>query len=200
VKKIITLLLVAIIGVGVFLYFSRQSAPISGEVKNAQEEEKLVTTSGTDVPESTDFSQLRIPKLGVKAHIEYVGLDSTSRMDVPKNDMNVAWYKHGPKPGEIGSAVIAGHFDTKTGAPAVFNQISKLVPGDTVIVEGMDNKQKVFSVIETKIFKDEEFPISEVFYQKDIERLNLITCDGVYDENKKTYSDRLVVFTKLNAN
>ncbi len=63
---------------------------------------------------------LSIPKLEVNAEIETVGLDNKGAMDVPKNAMNVAWYNLGPKPGEKGNAVMAGHLDTITLARLYF--------------------------------------------------------------------------------
>jgi sortase A len=44
-----------------------------------------------------------------------------------------------------------------------------------------------------------QFPLTEVFGDAEIPRLNLITCNGVWDKNSKNYSDRLVVYSKLAA-
>jgi sortase A len=189
VKKFFIFLLLCIGGVGAFLYTSKQNAPTSGAALDFE--------ATTPVSLSTVPNRIIIPKLEVAAEIEHVGLDEEKRMDVPKDDMNVAWYKYGPKPGDPGSAVFAGHFDTKTGSPAVFNRLSELSTGDTIIVEGEGNNEKTFVVTEVKKFKDETFPVDLVFYQKGGKYLNLITCDGVFDAVQKNYSDRLVVFTKL---
>lgn len=140
---------------------------------------------------------LKIPKLAVNADVEYVGKDGSGRMDVPKKDEDVAWWKFGAKPGEMGSAVLAGHFDRKDGGPAVFYDLSKLKMGDTIEVMGEKGEILSFEVVGTEIFKDSEFPLQEVFGRTDGRYLNLITCDGVYDRNSKNYSDRLVVFTEL---
>src|SRR5687768_11412154 len=55
--------------------------------------------------------RLDIPKLGITAVVEHVGLDAKKNMDVPKDHHNVAWYQHGPVPGEVGNSVVAGHLD-----------------------------------------------------------------------------------------
>lgn len=47
-------------------------------------------------------------------------MDAKGNMDIPKRDENVAWYQIGYYPGSKGNAVIAGHYDTATGSPAVF--------------------------------------------------------------------------------
>src|ERR1035437_8837175 len=45
--------------------------------------------------------RLKIPKIKADAIVEYVGLTPEGRMDVPKGPAEVAWYKLGPRPGEI---------------------------------------------------------------------------------------------------
>lgn len=189
-KKITLILLFVLIGVGIYLsYGLLHPAPIVDVPVKAIETK----------PQASSFvaERLMIPKIKVDAKVEQVGLDKEKRMDVPKDDMDVGWYKYGAVPGEKGSAVLAGHFDTKKGGPAVFYKLSELQVNDSVIIVGKNGEDRTFVVTDTKIFKDESFPISLVFSQDDTEHLNLITCDGVFDKNEKNYSDRLVVFTKL---
>ncbi len=142
-------------------------------------------------------SKIVIPTLGLETQVEIVGQDSQGRMDVPKADANVAWYQLGAKPGEIGSAVVAGHYDSKTGGPAVFYELSSLQPGDEINVVGAQNEQLTFVVEKIETYKDATFPVKTVFSQNDARRLNLITCAGTFDKTAKNYSDRTVVFTKL---
>jgi len=68
-----------------------------------------------------------IPSINIDAAIEYVGLTSNGAMAVPKGPNDVGWFELGPRPGDIGSAVIAGHDGWKDGIPAVFDNLSKLV-------------------------------------------------------------------------
>jgi sortase A len=195
-RKIIIILLLIFVGAGIYLSQSKlHPAPIVDvsptivqSVKGVQTEIKTVSF----VP-----SKLQIPKIKVDTTIESIGLDSEKRMDVPKDDFDVGWYKFGAIPGERGSAVLDGHFDTKKGGPAVFYRLSELRKDDSIVIVGKDGEKRTFVVTDTKIFKDATFPISLVFSQDDTERLNLITCDGVFDKNEKNYSDRLVVFSKL---
>lgn len=137
-----------------------------------------------------------IPKLGIEAQVEVVGLDEKGNMDVPKEDMNVAWYKYGPKPGEIGSSVIAGHLDSPTG-PAIFYNLPSLVIGDILEVIDEEGEKQEFIVTDIKFYEDKAFPIGDVFTKNDKARLNLITCAGTFDRNLKLYSHRLVVYSEL---
>lgn len=147
------------------------------------------------VVEPVTFS---IPKLGVNSvTVESVGLDKENKMDIPRDENNVAWYNMGAKPGELGNAVIAGHFDKKSGAPAVFYEIGKLKPGDELKTWDREGKERIFEVTEVKTYALEEFPLEEVFGLGDKSRLNLITCEGEYNKSSKLYSHRLVVYSEL---
>ena len=54
--------------------------------------------------------RLQIPVIGVDTAIEDALITSDGRMDVPVGSVNVAWFSLGPHPGQVGSAVIGGHF------------------------------------------------------------------------------------------
>lgn len=140
--------------------------------------------------------RLKIPNINVDAVIEYVGLASDGTMDVPKGPANVAWFNLGPRPGNIGSAVIAGHYGSwKSGAESVFDNLNKLRKGDKIYVEDEKGVIITFVVRESRIY-DPKVNASNVFSSSDGKaHLNLVTCEGVWDNVHKTYSNRLVVFT-----
>jgi LPXTG-site transpeptidase (sortase) family protein len=140
--------------------------------------------------------RLKIPKINVDAAFEYVGLDPLGAMDAPKGPANVAWFDLGPRPGENGSAVIAGHYGRwKNGEGSVFDNLNKLRKGDRVYVEDEGGVIISFVVRENRKY-DPEGDASDVFSSNDGKsHLNLITCEGVWDETEKSYSSRLVVFT-----
>jgi LPXTG-site transpeptidase (sortase) family protein len=139
--------------------------------------------------------RLVISNINVNTRIESVGLTKLGAMEAPKSPENVAWYNLGPVVGSIGSAVIAGHFGWKEGIPAVFDNLNKLQIGDRVYVKSVNQEVLTFVVQKTKIY-DKDADTTEVFISNDkLSRLNLITCEGVWDKDSKVYSDRLVVFT-----
>lgn len=149
-----------------------------------------------------DFSEiplrLRIPKIGVDASFEPVGVLADGSMGVPKQPERVGWYAFGPRPGERGDAVVAGHRGWKEGA-AVFDRLSELRVGDTVLVADADNQWHTFIVRGSKIFDPAE-DTTEVFDRKHGTkggiRLNLITCDGEWSRSAGQFTKRLVVFTE----
>lgn len=140
--------------------------------------------------------RLRIPSINVNAPIQYVSITSNGSMDVPKGPGDVAWFRLGPRPGENGSAVMAGHYGGwKNGAQSVFNDLDKLKEGDKLYVEDEKGAIIIFVVRELRTY-DHKADASEVFSSSDGKaHLNLITCEGVWISSQKTYSNRLVVFT-----
>jgi LPXTG-site transpeptidase (sortase) family protein len=135
---------------------------------------------------------LLIPKLKVDAPISYMGLTANGEMDVPPDLVTVGWYKFGTKPGEQGSAVIAGHLEG-TEDLGVFIDLDKLRSGDVINVRNDREEVVSFAVRETRTYKQAERP-NEIFNKTDGSYLNLITCSGTWDNAKKRYSHRYVVF------
>jgi sortase (surface protein transpeptidase) len=155
------------------------------------------TAAHTEKPHAGVPTNIVISKMSVDAEVEQVGLDEQKRMDVPKGVTNTGWYMYGPRPGEVGNAVIDGHFDTPTGAPSVFYDLAKLTPGDTIQITDDQQKIRTFVVDKTTSFPTDNFPIDRVFGNSDTAHLNLITCGGSWDRNKRIYDQRVVVFSHL---
>ena len=139
-------------------------------------------------------ARLIIPKLGVNAYVEQVGLDSAGAMDVPKKFTTAAWYKLGYKIGDNGNAVFSGHYDTYSGSPAIFWNISKLNAGDSIIVIDTGGTSYRFMVREKRVYEFDKFPLQEVFGTAGTSGVNLITCSGEWDKIAKNYSTRTVIY------
>jgi len=139
--------------------------------------------------------RLKIPVISVDAIITYVGLTPDGAMDTTDGANEVAWYQFGPRPGENGSAVIAGHYGWMTEKAAVFNGLNTLNKDDEVSVVDEKGVTTTFIVRESRKY-DPEADATSVFKSDDGKaHLNLITCDGVWENAQQTYSDRLVIFT-----
>ncbi|MFZ3069072.1 MAG: class F sortase [Microgenomates group bacterium] len=136
--------------------------------------------------------RLIIPAINVDTAIQQVGVNSEGEMEVPNSILEAGWFKIGPIPGEIGSAVIAGHLDGKNDEAGVFVDLYKLKENSLIYVEDDKGESFVFIVREKRILNPDY--AKEVFDLNDGVHLNLVTCDGVWDLNKKSYSKRLVVF------
>jgi len=138
--------------------------------------------------------RLKIPKINVDSVVEYVGLASDGTMDTPKNPEDVAWFDPGPRPGENGSAVLAGHEGWKNGAPAVFDNLHALQKGDKLYVEDEKGATMAFVVRGFRTYGEKEDAADVFGFGDGKSHLNLITCQGVWNKARKSYSHRLVVF------
>ena len=139
--------------------------------------------------------RLKIPSINVDAYVQHVGVTSEGDMEVPDNSDDVGWFKLGYRPGEVGSAVISGHFNGKNGEVGVFYDLVKLKKGDKLYLEDDNGTMTTFVVRESRVY-DPGYA-EELFTLNDGAHLNLVTCDGVWDGIKKSYSKRLVVFTDI---
>lgn len=172
------------------MYFFQQKIPtINGQVNGDQ-----ISVSNEEAVKNFPM-RLKIPVIGVDARVQMVGLTSNNEMEVPTNSTDVGWFKIGPRPGEIDNAVIAGHFDSNDGKEGVFSKLNELRVGDELYVEDESGVSKTFTLRESRVYDLGYAP--GIFSQSDGSHLNLITCDGVWESGKKSYSKRLVVFTDL---
>jgi LPXTG-site transpeptidase (sortase) family protein len=166
--------------------------------------------AGTGVPASSAYSslpvpggvpqglpvRLQIPSIGVDSFIEDAYITPQGNMEVPSGTVDVAWFALGPHPGQIGSAVIGGHFGIKNGVPFVFYNLSKLKIGDDIYIIDDEGNTITFQVSSTALFAANA-DATTVFTSNDgLAHLNLITCEGTWNEIAGEYPDRTVVFTK----
>ena len=166
-----------------------------------QRELALIDQTGKNNSKPSDASSLigipvliNIPKIGVNAVIRRVGVEKDGSMGVPSLPRDAAWYMLGPKPGELGSAVISGHVNWYSGAKGSFERVKYLKPGDKIIVQDDKGKKTTFVVRRTREYGYQE-NATDVFYSNDGKsHLNLITCSGVWLRSAHIYSKRLVVF------
>lgn len=166
---------------------------------SSQTPRNLISGKSVIFPEQVSLGlpiRLKIPKINVNAAVEYVGLTPNGAMDVPKITGEVAWFDLGSRPGENGSAVIAGHYGRlKNGTGSVFDNLSKLHKGDKLYIQDDRGVTTAFVVVDSRNY-DPNADASSVFGSNDGKaHLNLITCEGVWNKTQKSYSKRLVVFT-----
>jgi len=140
--------------------------------------------------------RLKIPRINLDTSIEEVGLAPGGAMDAPSGPLPVALYDRGPRPGEKGSAVIAGHYGWKNGHVAAFDQLHLLQKGDLLSVEDATGKSTTFVVREIRVY-DATADATDIFTSPNGSHLNLITCGGSWNEGEKTYAKRTVVFTDI---
>lgn len=157
----------------------------------------ILSLPGLAAQASSDLPvRIEIPRIKIKAPLESVGLTFQGAVAVPKGLTNAAWYNLGPRPGEIGNAIIVGHYGHwKNGVQTVFNNLSKLRKGDKLYIKDKTGATLTFVVREFKTYRPSD-DATDVFVSSDDKaHLNLITCEGTWDKISRSYSRRLVVFT-----
>lgn len=154
------------------------------------------TSTPTPTPTPPYPVRFVIPKLNIDAAVEPVGNDESGTMLLPQETDKVGWYYQGYKPGEKGNAVIGGHLDLVTGAPAIFYNLKMLAIGDTIKVVDAFGVERTFKVVRVEQYIYDEIPIESIFGKSDAAHLNLITCAGIFDQAMHNYSHRLVIFTE----
>jgi hypothetical protein len=142
---------------------------------------------------------IEIPAIGVHSVLLHLGVKPGGAMQVPPLQKAgvAAWYKYSVTPGQIGTAVIEGHVDTKQG-PAVFFRLGALRPGDLINVRLADGITAVFRVTGTRQYLKSKFPAKTVY--RDATRfaaLRLITCGGAFDFATSQYLSSTVVYAFL---
>jgi hypothetical protein len=140
-------------------------------------------------------SRVAIPAIGVDAAIVRLGVNPDGTLEVPADFGVAGWYRLGPKPGELGSAVIVGHVDSNSG-PAVFYRLGRLGLGARVRVSWRADASVLFSVYAVREYAKSAFPTSLVYGQTRRPELRLVTCGGRFDEQSGHYLDNVVVFAR----
>ncbi len=177
---------------------SQHQHPLLGP---AAEPHRLTTTTVPPVAvvpvvaRSTPVS-LRVPAIALSVPLSTLGLNPDGTVQVPTNDIEPGWFRLGPSPGQIGSAVILGHVDTYQG-PGVFFQLRALLAGDQVQVSLADGAVVNFAVTSVEQYPKAQFPAQEVYQSHGSSALQLVTCGGSFDTQTGHYLSNLVVYTSF---
>jgi hypothetical protein len=141
---------------------------------------------------------LRIPAIGLSIAVSTLGLNADGTVQVPSDIVQVGWFRLGPTPGQLGSAVILGHVDNYTG-PGVFFELRTLAAGDEVDVGLADGITARFVVNAVVMYSKSQFPADRVYASHGSSALQLVTCGGTFDHQTGHYLSNVVVYTSLMA-
>jgi hypothetical protein len=159
--------------------------------------------------------ELRMPSLHVDAPVIGVGMSTEDVMDAPMGPADdpvwqqAFWYRGSAVPGEVSTALLAGHVNDPLGRPGVFAHIEDLRAGDPIVVHDTRSGLDVaFSVTETKTYSlaqtTEPSVLTEIYgagpvagtwpqpSTDGLSHLTLITCAGTFRDG--THDHRLVVY------
>lgn len=138
--------------------------------------------------------QLSIPAIDVRAAVDPVGVQADGAMVVPKEVDRVGWYRYGPPPGApAGSAVVAGHVDSRAQGRGAMFRLRELGVGDRVDVRLGDGRTVRYAVTGKQTLVKKRLPTEQLFTRDGAPRLVLVTCGGPFVKELSSYRDNVVV-------
>lgn len=200
---VVVIISATIIGSGILVF------SINREDPNAYLKDEIITFT-TDAPDETppgkgykwygypdDPKYLRIPSIQTEGYFQKVGVDQFTNVASPNNIHMAGWFVNTKRPGEQGLSVIDGHVGgwSKLG---IFKSIDSLKEGDIIEITMGNDYVHRYSVM-TVMVVDTAESVSYLFSQNPQVKgqLNMITCGGNYDQQNKTYLQRVIVTAGL---
>lgn len=194
-RRALTVLGMLLLVVPPVAWWSMRGVPDVGAVPGAVETLPSLSAgpSSTEVAQPRAPVRLRAPSIGVDAGIVPVGVAPGGAMEIPTDVDEVGWYRFGPTPGDPGTAVLAGHVDSRTQGRGAFFELQRLDVGDHVVV-GVEGSESTWEVVARRQYGKDVIPLDEVFTRGGPPRLVLITCGGEFDGGAGRYLDNVVVY------
>lgn len=153
---------------------------------------QLPSPTPTPRPYDGEITRMIIPRFGVDAVVENIGISETSagrQLDTPADPLNVGWYGEdaiSEKPGFGGNAVFAAHVDYYPNIKGPFYQLDDLAQDDEIIVVMDDGRQYHYALVAKKRYHKDEIPMGELIdgtapelvQPAGVEWITLVTCGG----------------------
>lgn len=167
-------------------------------------------TSAVPAPEPTEPTEplvparvvplhVRIGTIAVDAPIVPVGLEDDGAMEIPNRVARIGWYDPdglGVAPGQTGTAVLAGHVDSRSQGRGALFHLRDLRVGETIEVDLEDGAVQLWRITDIVQYPKDVLPLKDVFTWAGPPRLVLITCGGEFDRTVRSYTDNLVVYAE----
>jgi LPXTG-site transpeptidase (sortase) family protein len=137
---------------------------------------------------------LALPSIGITAAVSQMGYERDGRTPAtPNTPWGVGWYTFTDFPGTPGNAVLSGHVDWYTGAPAVFGRLRNVSVGDDIYMVLADGTPIAYKVERYEWVTPYTADVGEIFGITEREAVTFITCGGAWDPVAQDYSHRLIV-------
>lgn len=149
------------------------------------------TVTATNIPTATvtpepfdgEVDGFRIPRFDVDAEVENIGMiPGENQLDVPSDPRNVGWYGIYDRPGWLGNAIFSAHVDYWPDIRGPFYDLSRLDPGDEVVVVMENGQEYRYRVFRKQRYDVATIPMGDLISATDkpagAEWITLITCGG----------------------
>ena len=141
-------------------------------------------------------AELRVAAIAAIAPVVQVGLLPDGGMEVPDDVTTVGWFAvegHTISPGEPGTAVLAGHRDSRADGPGVLFPLAEVDVGDLLDIVHADGTVSAWQVVETMLTPRDELPVAALFTASGTPRLAVVTCGGRFDLLRRRYTHNTIV-------
>jgi hypothetical protein len=138
-------------------------------------------------------TRVLVPSVDLDLDVVPVGVARAGQMRLPADPRVLGWYRYGPAPASgSGSAVIAGHVDSREYGIGPLARLGSVRPGDRIEVVLATGRRTAYRVDSIQRFDRQALP-EAVFGRTGPERLRLVTCTGPYLPEAGGYQQNLVV-------
>ena len=135
---------------------------------------------------------VRVGGIDLEAPVVPVGVESDGQMEIPQDVDEIGWYSFGPSPGQVGSAVLAGHVSGAGQGRGAFYDLKRLETGDLVEVDHADGSTTEFVIVAVQTIDKGELPTDELFRRSGEPILTLITCGGSFSRSLNSYDSNVI--------
>jgi sortase (surface protein transpeptidase) len=158
------------------------------------------TPTATATPFNGRVARLKIPRFGVDAPIEDLGINARGELDTPKAENTaVGYYPEYAKPGWLGNSVFSAHVYYHS-IPAPFVSLAKSAVGDKLVVTMEDGTEYNYEVITNSRYHRDTIDMGAIIWPAQKadydEWITLITCGGELDSTGQEYVSRDVIVAK----
>ena len=140
---------------------------------------------------------LIVARLGISVPIVATTVDDQGQMELPARPSEIGWYAYGPKPGSAeGSAVLAGHVDSRRFGVGPLVALQRMRPGDVVVVQATSGPL-TFEVDRVQLIEKRDLDLQRLFDREGRPVLRMVTCGGRYLPQRGGYQGNVVVTAHL---
>ncbi|GGR69798.1 class F sortase [Streptomyces roseolus] len=170
------------------------SAPASSSAQPTGEATGPPSSTGAGPSRTPAPRTLSIPRLGLSAPVDPVGVAEDGQTEVPPDPDRVGWYRFSPAPGSAaGSSVIVGHVDARGRGLGVLDGLNEVRQGDRVLIGREDDSTVTYEITARRTVGKKALAVSDAFRREGRPVLTLITCAGPYLPDGGGYQNNLVV-------
>jgi hypothetical protein len=137
-------------------------------------------------------ASISIPAAGSSGPVDRMGVED-GELEIPPAG-RAGWFAGGPRPGELGRAVIVSHVDSKEG-PALFYSLLQQPLGSRITVRDRRGAVHRFAVVRRRQIEKSHFPAGSVYGASARPMLVLVTCGGPFSPDTG-YRDNVILYAR----